>query len=233
MKKVINCAHRGAMAYEPENTLRSFRRAAEMGADQIELDVFLTADRVPVITHGARLHTEPHDGNVRRMPLEQVRQLRTRGEPIPTLQEAMDLCRETGMTMNIEIKDRGAINETVALIRQNDFYEHCVVSCFLLSVLRRVRARDARIPVGYLVVPFLQRKQMRLAGFSGCFSVNPFFSRTDADYVRAAHQRGLEVHVWTVNKPDDMRRMIGLGVDAILTNKPDVLVQIKREMGVA
>ena len=230
--KVINCAHRGAMACEPENTLRAFQRAADMGADMIELDVFLTADGVPVVTHGARLHTTPRGGRVRRMTLAQIRPLRTRGEPIPTLEQAMVLCRDTGMQINIEIKDRRAVPAVVDLVRTMNFYERCQVSCFFPGVLKHVRRLDPRVPAGSLCLPYLHWRQMRRAAAAGCASVNPLHRSVDAAFVAEAHARGLQVHVWTVNEPEDMRRLIGLGVDCIMTNTPDVLARVKKEMGV-
>lgn len=232
MTKVINCAHRGAMAYEPENTLRAFGRAADMGADQIELDVFLSADGVPVISHGPRLHTEPRGGFVRRMSLDEIRQLRFHGEPVPTLQEALDLCNERGMMINIEIKDTGAIGKTVELIRKNNFHDRCQVSCFFISALRKVKSIDSRVPTGYLALPFTHRMQMRMAAAAGCESINPLHKQVSKAFVRVTHARGLKIIVWTVNEPDDMRRVIKLGVDGIITNKPDVLTQVKRDMGV-
>ena len=232
MRKVINCAHRGAMAYEPENTLRAFRAAADMGADQVELDVFLSADEELIVNHGSRLHTEPHGGKIRLMTLEQIKEERFQGEPVPTLQQAVDLCKATGMTVNIEIKDGRAVDKTVELIRDNALYDSCQVSCFFLRVLKRAKQLDPAVPTGYIVVPYLQWPQMRRAVRAGCESVNPLHKTTNEKFLAAAHGRGLKVHVWTVNEPGDLRRMIDLGVDGIITNKPDVLTREKKAAGV-
>lgn len=231
-KRVINCAHRGAMAYEPENTLRAFRAAADMGADMIELDVFLTADGVPVVTHGARLHTKPRAVFVRGMPWSEVRELRVHGEPVPSLEQALDLCRDTGMRINVEIKDRRAVQASVTLLRDAGFLDRCQVSCFLLPVLKRAMLIDAAVPAGYLSLPYMHWPQMRRAAEAGCASINPLHKSATRKFVDSAHKLNLEVHVWTVNEPDDMRRLIDVGVDCIITNKPDVLTAVKLKMGV-
>lgn len=232
MAKIINCAHRGAMAAEPENTLRAFRRAAEMGADQVELDVILTADGVPMVSHDARAHTEPKRVDLRRMKMDAVLELRFRGEPIPTLQEAVDVCKETGMMVNIEIKDWRAVPKTVDLVRKNNLYEQCQISNFHIAVLRAVKALDHKVPTGYLVLPGIQWVQMRIASAAGCESVNPLFHTVNDRFSRAARSRGLKIFVWTVNRPEDMRKMIEAGVDGVITNKPDVFAGVKKEMGV-
>jgi glycerophosphoryl diester phosphodiesterase len=232
MPQVINCGHRGAMAYEPENTLRSFRRAAEMGANQIELDVFLTADRVPVIIHSSILHTQPHGGKVHRMKWDEVRELRFRGEPIPTLQQSIDLVLETGMKINIEIKDRSAVEITADTVKKNNLYDKCQISNFHIGILKHVKKIDSKIPTGYLSIPYLHWHQLKLAAALECESINPMHSCVTQKYVEEAHRRGVQVHVWTVNKPEDMRRMILLGVDCIITNVPDVLARMKTKMGV-
>ena len=232
MAKVINCAHRGAMAYEPENTLRAFRRAAEMGADQIELDVFLTSDGVPVVCHDAMLKTEPRGGDVRKMPLTQIRELRFRGEPIPTLQEAIDLCAEKKMLLNIEIKDRACTEKAVEAVRKNNLYSRCQVSNFYISMLRRVKSLDARVPTGYIVLPGFQWLQLEQAKKNNCESVNPLHSATGTAFVNKAHRRGIKVIAWTCNTPEAMRGIIAAGVDGIITNRPDVLTGVKKEMGI-
>jgi len=231
-KRVINCAHRGAMAYEPENTLRAFRTAADMGADMIELDVFLTADGVPVVTHGPRLHTKPRAVFVRRMTWSQVRDLRIHGEPAPSLEQALDLCRDTGMQINVEIKGRNAMPASVKLLREAGFLDKCQISCFFLPVLKKAQLLDAEVPTGYLSLPYLHWPQMRRAAAAGCASINPLHKSATNEFVAGAHERGLEVHVWTVNEPDDMRRLIDTGVDCIITNKPDILADVKNKMGV-
>lgn len=229
--RVINCGHRGAMAYEPENSLKSFRRAAEMGAGQIELDVYLTADGIPVVTHGAMLHTKPAAANVRKTTLAELRELRCKGEPIPTLQESIDLCLELGLLLNIEIKDKASVRETVNLIRKNNLHDRCQVSNFHISILEQVKSLDPRVNLGYLVIPVVKWMQLKIAIRHGCESVNPLYTCAGVPYIHAAHKNGIKVYVWTVNSADDMRKLIAAGVDGIMTNKPDVLAAVKKEMG--
>ncbi len=232
MKKIINCAHRGARAHEPENTVRAFVRAAEMGAQEIETDVFLSADAVPVISHNAKLQTDSGAFHIKKLSLDQIRRLRFRDEPIPTLQETVDTCVGTGMTINIEIKDSDAVEKVVEVIRKNKLYDRCQVSCFKFGVLKTMREIDPDVPLGYLAVPVLKWRQLRLAAGLGCVSVNPLYKTTTRKYVVAAHELGLNVNVWAVNEKEDIRRMILLDVDCIMTDYPDRLQGIKAELGI-
>ncbi len=231
MKTVINCAHRGAMAAEPENTLRAFSRAAEMGAQQVELDVILSGDGAPVVSHGpVPRGVEPAGGDLRKMSLSEIKKLRFRGEEIPTLQEAVSLCREKDLLLNIEIKDPAALEKTVALIDSNSFFDRCQVSCFRYAVIKRAKSLDARVQTAYLALPVLKWRQLRLPAAAGCESINPACSCVTARFVDASHRLGLTVFAWPVNSPDAMRRLIGYGVDGIMTDTPDVLTRVKNEM---
>jgi len=127
MKNFIVIGHRGAPAYEPENTLKSFRRALELGADGIELDVRFTADGVPVVFHDEDLKRLFNmDVKLNSLTLHQIRGLKIDGESIPMLEEVV---REFGKRtiMFIELKEVGREEEVVRIIRENGDIEKTLI----------------------------------------------------------------------------------------------------------
>lgn len=205
-----------------------------MGAGEIETDVYLSADAVPVISHDPDIKTDTGTLKIKDTRLDEIKQATVRGEPVPTLQETIDVCMETGMTVNIEIKDRSpaVLSEVADVIRNNDLYDRCQVSCFKFAALKKMKEVDSRVPLGYLAVPVLKWRQLRLAAELGCVSVNPLYRTTTKKYVDAAHALGLEVKVWAVNEDRDIRRMIEIGADCVMTDYPDRVRDIKNELGI-
>ena len=124
------------MAHAPENTMKAFRLGIEMGADMVELDAHLTRDGHAVIHHDRSFgNTTPKKGLINLMTLNSVRELRFQGEPIPTLEEALLLCKEHGTILNIECKQGTAIKEVVRLVRLHGMERLVMVSQFSALVL--------------------------------------------------------------------------------------------------
>ena len=233
MEKVICCAHRGAMAYAPENTMKAFRLAADMGADMIELDVHLTRDGAAVVNHDPEFsRAGPAGGKIKNMTLGEVRAVRIQGEPVPTLEEALLLCKERGMEINIECKACEAAREIVRLVRETGMRERTLVSSFSTRALAACKQLDPEISVGYLTLPLLHPAAFGPARRLRCASINPNLTGLTRRFVAAAHKRGIKVIPWTVNDARNMRRLIAAGADGIITNKPDLLNKIKKEMNV-
>ena len=215
-------AHRGAPHAAPENTVPAFRAARELGADWVELDVRRTADDVLVVHHDARLP----DG---RLLVDLTAAELPSG--LPTLAEALEACE--GMGVNIEIKNlpgdpdydsehqiSGAVAGLVAAYRS---YDEVLVSSFNRDVVARIRAIDPAIPTGLLTVDLpspAQAIEWIVAGGHG--ALHPYVALVDAALVDRAHQAGLAVHVWTVNDPDRIAELVGMGVDGVVTDHPDV-----------
>lgn len=233
MKKMINCAHRGAMAYAPENTMKAFRLGIDMGADMLELDTHLTRDGVAIVNHNTDLkHTTPPLGRIAGLTYDEISHIRFRGEPIPTLEEVILLCMERGVELDIECKDGGAIEEVVRLVRKHGTQEHTLISQFNALVIARSRRLDPSIRTGFLTLPVVYPFHRLAALAAGAYSVNAHKAQVNRLYVEVAHFMGLKVISWTVDDADEMRRLIENGVDGIITNKPDLLAKIKKEMGV-
>jgi glycerophosphoryl diester phosphodiesterase len=228
MKNIICIAHRGAMAYAPQNTMKSFALACEMRADMIELDVHLTSDGAAVVNHDPVFrHTDPPAGKIREMTLEQVRVLRFQGEPIPALEEVIEYIKPRGVGLNIECKVVEAAPEVVRLVRRHAFEKMTLVSSFIPRALAEVKKCDPAIGTGYLTPPVLSPFGLPRARLLGCESINPNKAQVNRAFVAAARKLGLKIFPWTVNDEKTMRRFITLGVDGIITNKPDLLNKLK------
>lgn len=215
--------HRGARGHEPENTLRSIRRALELGANGIEIDVRYV-DGELVVFHDARVdRTTNGRGLLSRKSFAHLRTLDAGlGERIPTLREVCD-CVARRAVINIELKGprtaapvSAAIHALVA--KDGWSYSDFLVSSFSRRELRAIS--DARIPVGLLLA-----RPSRLCWFNarrvGACAVNPALRYTTQAFIESAHARGLQVFVYTVNAPEDIARLKAWGVDGIFTDFPE------------
>lgn len=208
-------AHRGASAVEPENTVAAFRRAADMGADGVELDVRLGPWR-----EGRNRLLVHHDVDPR--------------PGAPTLAEALDAC--AGMTVNIEIKnlqgdpdfdpDETLASEVVALLHERGRNDDVLVSSFNLSAINRVRRLDDAIATGFLVVVSpdddLAGRVVERCRRHGHAALHPHHIGVTPRLVELCRMAGIAVNTWTVDDPERMRDLAALGVDGIITNVPDV-----------
>jgi glycerophosphoryl diester phosphodiesterase len=219
--------HRGASAYAPENTLAAFRLAADQGADGVELDVQLSADGWPVIMHDRRVdRTTNGSGAVRELKLSELKALEMKaGQQIPTLDELFETTG-TQLLYNVEIKEHGwrgngSVAAVADCVRRFGFEDRVLVSSFNPFTIRRAqRVMANETPLAMIRAPGIFRYTFLLA--SGAAD-HPHFSLVNRKYMDWAINRGYRVHVWTVNEPDEARRLAGLGVHAIITNKPDLI----------
>jgi glycerophosphoryl diester phosphodiesterase len=220
-------AHRGASRVERENTVAAFRRAAELGADMVELDVRRSADGVLVVHHDARVE----DG--RALSSTAVADLPAW---LPTLEAALDAC--AGMAVNIEIKNDpaepgfeadGTLSDDVAaVVAARGDTDRILVSSFDRPSLDRLRAvADPPIATAWLVTVPPADVVQTLVAF-GHQALHPWWQTVDQSLVDRCHAAGLAVNVWTCDDPDAMARLAGWGVDGICTNVPDVAVAVLR-----
>jgi len=238
--KPLVLAHRGASAYAPENTLAAFNLVFEMGADGIELDVTLTKDGVPVVIHDDTVdRTTNGHGAVKAMTLEEIKQLdasykfeKYRGEKIPTLAEVLRAVGKRGI-VNIELKSTtlktdGVEAATLAVIQDTGTLDNVIISSFNPFALQRMFALEPRLPRGLLYAPdlplYLRRAWLR--PLARATAMHPHCSMIDAKFVAWAKGKGLKINTWTTDDPAEMKRLCDLGVDAIITNKPDILRQV-------
>ena len=234
----LNIAHRGAGRAAPPNTLSAFLKAAEIGADGIEFDVQLSADGVPVVIHDFSVdRTTDGTGAVSSMTLAQLKELDAgstfdpsyAGEPIPTLAEVLEAVGSR-LLLNIELKSTGLratglSRAVVGLVSAHGSGALTLISSFNPFSLRRAKRLAPSIPVGLLYASDLALPLRRawLAPFVRPEARHPEHTMVDARYLAWARDRGKLVNTWTVDERTEMRRLIRLGVDGIITNQPDVL----------
>lgn len=245
-RSVLNIGHRGAREVAPENTIASFLAAEMIGAHGIELDVMLSQDGEMVVIHDYELDatTDGH-GPVKDYTLAELKQLDAgswfdeafTGERIPTLEEVIEALNPDTL-INIELKTEspasdGLENAVVEVIQEYNLYERVIVSSFNPVALLRVKWADRDIPVGLLYATDLPRFLSE-----GWFipvlrpeALHPEFKMVDEKYMEWARRKGYRVNVWTVNEAADLRRMLDLEVDGIITDRPDLLRELMEERG--
>jgi glycerophosphoryl diester phosphodiesterase len=248
MDKPLVLAHRGASAYAPENTLAAFLLARELGADGIELDVQLSRDGVPVVMHDETVErTTGARGRVREMRIIDLKQLDAAamfvrddgerpyaGERIPTLAEVFDALegwlKPVGRTrpavINVELKGSSLFDDrlerTVAnLLEKQDLVERVLVSSFHVLSLYKIRRYNPLIPLGLLYDSKSHGNWFRI--LVGPQAMHPEHTLVDVQLMEWANRKRLGVNTWTVDEPDEARRLTRLGVTSIMTNVPDVI----------
>lgn len=220
---MICIGHRGARGHEPENTLRSVRKALELGAEAIEVDVYFV-DGELIVFHDARLERMTNGrGRLTRKTFAQLRALQIgQDERIPTLREVFDAVNRRAW-INVELKGRHTAEPVAELIREYVRERGWCIEDFLVSSFRRRELRalaGSEIRLGVLFAR-RARRFAALAKLFGAYAIHPNLRFTNARLVRRAHELGLKVFVYTVNKPADIAHMKTLGVDGVFTDFPE------------
>ncbi len=217
-------AHRGDVTAALENTLAAFAAAEATGAECIELDVRITADKQLIVFHDPTLARLAGRGEeVEQLPLDELRRVRlSRGFSISTLDEVLDAIGPR-MLIDIEIKS-DAIGRysymadlVIDSVRRHDAVERCLVSSFDPFILIRSRRREPRLRLGYL---FLQHSAAVLTRLIRPYAVHPINHLVTPGAVDTWRRKGYAIHPWTVDGSHELRRLQRLGVDAVCTNKP-------------
>lgn len=246
MSKTLNertlvWAHRGASAYAPENTLEAFKLAIDMKADGIETDVHLSKDGHIMVLHDEKLdRTSNGQGKVTDYTLEELKHFdlgykfygKLTGVRIPTAEEMFELFKDTGMTINIEIKsaDPAIIPALVESVKKYGMQDKIYYSSFDHEQLMRMKRLDPNAKIAPLygfnmVKPWLYAENM------GAWATHPRFNQIDLypEMVEECHKRGIRVNPWTPDDPEVCKHLSEVGVDGIITNTPDV---VKKALGI-
>lgn len=228
----IVIAHRGASAYAPENTLKAFNLAADMGAEMCELDVGLTVDgKLAVFHDNTTGRWESQDRPINQLTMAEMESLDIGGEHVPELAAVLDLAFQRGMQLNVELKHAGMAPQVLAAINDAHMHDAVIISSFYPQALVEMRQLDPSIQMGLLmytrgwdqeVYTNAARMLETLAHF-GCQAWHPYYRLDMLDAVAPLVQSQYAVNVWTVNEEADLRRFIDLKVHGIITDKPDVL----------
>jgi glycerophosphoryl diester phosphodiesterase len=240
-------AHRGGALLWPENSLLAYRNALALGVDFLETDVHLTADGEVVIVHDPTLdRTTTAQGPVRDAKLADLVSVRLKAadgtvtaEPVPTLRELLDLMRPASARLLLEIKvgpgrqPYGGIEEKVlALVREAGLLERVLIMAFEDDTLRRIRTLEPRVRLVLLVSRAraervaAAREIIRLVSAVGATDLGIDHRALTPDVVAAARAERVRVAAWTVNEEADIRRAIALGVDVVITDRPDLARRI-------
>ena len=234
-------AHRGASGKYPENTRLAFRKAIEAGADMIELDCQVTSDGHVVVFHDERLsRTAGVKGTVISKTLAQLKKLdvgrwrRTNfaGERILTLEEALE-CVNGNADLCLEIKTydhsaRGIELKILFIVSHYDYLDRTVISSFNYDCLARVRELAPEASIGILFGSGFKADPFEAAKRLGANSVQVQKQIVTADLLSRAWEQGLDVYVWTVNELRDMRALISVGVQGLISDFPERFRKLRR-----
>ncbi len=221
-------AHRGASAYEPENTVRAVRRALEMGVDAVEVDVRLSADGYPVVIHDETVdRTTNGSGKVGELTLSALRQLDAGlGEKILLLDEILEEVKGRAVLF-VELKLPEAADKAVAEVLERDMLDDVLFISFFPEALVRVRelAPSSHIGLIYFKPPggILEAKKFHAD------AVLPRYNMATEKAVKFAKQLRLYVVAWTVDDPLLALQLKQRGVDAVATNVPDKLTNLRSD----
>ncbi len=222
MNRLLKIGHRGARAYEPENTLRSFQKAIELGVDAVELDVRKTKDNEIVVIHNVDVNkTTDGSGSVSELTLEEIKRFVTeKGEKIPTLEEVLDSVGKR-VKILVELKETGIEEKVLGLIRGKGLIENVVIISFHEDALRKVRELDGEVATGLIYVR--HKNPIRAALELKAEYLLSLYRFTHSANVKKAHEKGLKVIVWTINNEEEVAEYRKKGVDGIATDRPDIL----------
>ena len=235
----IPFAHRGGASEHPENTMPAFEHAVRLGYRYLETDVHATADGVLVAFHDDVLdRVTDQQGVIAELPWDSVRRARLGEESIPLMEELLGTWSH--VRVNIDLKHVASVAPLVDLIERTKAHDRVCVASFSGRRLDRVR----RMTGGRVCTAIGPMDIARLRGvgfgfptgrFAGaCAQVPVHRGRVlivDRRFVTGAHRKGLPVHVWTIDDGGEMERLLDLGVDAILSDRPTLLKQVFSERG--
>lgn len=243
MSDTLVIAHRGDSKNAPENTISSFKKAIDIGSDGIELDVQLSKDGHLVVIHDERVdRTTDGIGYVKDFTLNELKRLNAgnkfdkkySNEKIPTLYEVFELIGSKYILLNIEIKSGivlypGIEEKLVSSIFEYGFQDRVLLSSFNHYSVKQVKELEPRLKIGLLyecglVEPWHIAKRMH------AYSLHPFYFNIIPEVVEGCKKNDVKLFPWTVNDHDHMEMMLKMGLDAIITNDPQQLINLKSNL---
>ncbi|NIM95633.1 MAG: glycerophosphodiester phosphodiesterase [Anaerolineales bacterium] len=235
-------AHRGASAYAPENTIASFKAAIELNAQAVEMDVMLTKDKQIIVHHDRTLdRTTNGEGPVSSWNLNEIKRLDAGShfsqdftyEVVPTVEEVLSELGNT-VLINIELKnniipDGKLSKDVIGLVKQYQLEHHVLISSFNPWDLWQCRGIDPDLPLALL----LHQNQPRL--FRNLFIrmtdpdfLHPEESIVNSQLIEEFHRKGIHVNAWTIDDKDRMEQLFIMGINGLITNVPDIAVDVLR-----
>ena len=236
-------AHRGASGYMPENTLPSFKKAVELGADGVELDIQLSKDGEIVVCHDEEVdRTSNTKGWLKDYTLAELKamdfsyQFKELGKvSIPTMKEVFELLKPTNLIINIELKtgifDYESIEEKIiALTHAEGFEDRVIYSSFNHHSIAKLKEIDSTAETAWLFSDVILDVE-KYAKQNGVEGLHPaVYHMYMSDFMKRWNESGEKVRVWTVNNEKDMKNFIQHDLEAVITNYPDVALRVRREV---
>ncbi len=220
-------AHRGAMGYELENSIKSFQKALDLGVSMIELDVFVLPTGELVVFHDDQLDRLTNaKGAIESYSYKELKeQVRLNdGQSIPLLSEVLELCASK-TKINIELKGSGTAIPVSHLL--NTYFEsgllkpsEIVISSFKWEELEHMRSLNSNIPIGILTEDN-PLNAIEIARNLNAISINPYYKSLTQEITHKIHDADFQVYTWTVNEIEDLQRLKNWGVDGVFCNYPD------------
>lgn len=233
MNRTLNIAHRGFSGKYPENTMMAFRKAVDVGADGIETDLHMTSDGIIVICHDETIdRTTNGSGFIKDYTYDEIRKLDAgKGEKIPSLDELLNFMKDKNLLLNLELKN-DVINynnlekNTINKIYEYGLEKNVIISSFNHQSMKRIKQYDSSIRTGLLYGSTICKPE-EYAKQMGADALHPLFSLVmDQDVVHDIKKSGILINAYTVNREDEMKKLIGLGIDGIITNYPNILKKL-------
>lgn len=219
LEEILLIAHRGASKLAPENTLKAFEKAIELGADYVEFDVHISKDGEIVIMHDSTVdRTTGGKGTIEEMTLKELKDLDCgEGEKIPTLQDLIELAKDK-IGLQLEIKAKGMAEKIVHLVREAGLIESIIISSFDHDELLEIKRIEPSIKLASLILGVKKKSSIKEAIDNGFHAIHPMDKFASSKFIASAHEHGIKVNVWTVDSKSKMRKLIEKGVDGIITN---------------
>jgi len=215
----LKVGHRGARAYETENTLESFKKAIELGVNAIELDVRKSKDGKLVIIHDDNLKKVfGKDILVNQATLKELKQFTE--NKIPTLEEALKVIDKKVDKILVELKETGYGKKVLDIIKKEKLKDSVIIISFHEQALLNVRKLDNEIETGLIYSKYKNPVDVALK-LNARYLVS-LYRFTHTRDIEKAHKNNLKVIVWTINTKQEVKDYIAKGVDGIATDKPDI-----------
>jgi len=239
MKNILVEGHRGYCAKYPENTLISFEAALDLGVDAIEFDVWLTADKVPVLMHdGNAFRTCKADCNLREMTLAEVKKLEPaytekfggefigKGITVPTLEELLQLCKEKrpDIILGVEIKEytEENVDLTIALIKKYGFFDKCYFYAFNGRIIKYIKTAYNGRTMGY---PDFQMGEYDADTYKYYDEIGIWLNIVKSEIMDVYKEKGLPMHMYCADNKEDVELCVNKGASLITANDPVPLMK--------
>ncbi|MEW6585033.1 MAG: glycerophosphodiester phosphodiesterase [Nitrospirota bacterium] len=215
----LKVGHRGARAYETENTLESYEKAIKLGVNAVELDVRQSGDGRLVVSHDDSLkRIFGSDIRIQDATLDELKQLS--GGRVPSLEEALRFIDKKVDKILVELKEGGYEKKVLDVVRKLRLQGRVIVVSFNEQALLKVREEDGKIETGLVYAK--HKKPIDAALKLNAKYLLPLYRFTHTRNVEDAHKKNLKVVVWTINTAKEAQEYIAKGVDGIATDRPDI-----------